>query len=153
MTGGEEEQDEQLFSHFFETTIQQAPPTESLDALDLELADHLRYWLPSGAFTDHCLNVAMQKQPLVECSALLLVARGHIGRAFEHLFNEGVLNKQQKPKRLERCLNSMLELAVAYPVEARAGNWLPKLFRHLLHAIPLADERQKQEGEGDLTLV
>jgi hypothetical protein len=74
----------------------------------MELADQLRYWLPLGSFSDHCLNVAMQ-QPngknfiylffskfsnqaglLFECGAILLVSRSHVTRAFEHLFNEGI---------------------------------------------------------------
>jgi hypothetical protein len=35
--------------------------TGAKESLDMELADQLRYWLPLGSFSDHCLNVAMQQ--------------------------------------------------------------------------------------------
>uniref|UniRef100_A0A914MS46 Vacuolar protein sorting-associated protein 8 central domain-containing protein n=1 Tax=Meloidogyne incognita TaxID=6306 RepID=A0A914MS46_MELIC len=142
LTGGEEELDELLFDYYFEQTIKQQK-TE-LDLLDSKLVDELRYWLPLGSFSDFCLNISM-KQPkglLVECSALLLLSRGHISRAFEHLFNEGILNKCS-----QSCVNFLLELTATYPSEAQDGDWLNKLFSHLLNTLHIKSVKDKQEED------
>nr|CAD2206106.1 unnamed protein product [Meloidogyne enterolobii] len=142
LTGGEEELDELFFDYYFEQTIKQQK-TE-LDLLDSKLVDELRYWLPLGSFSDFCLNISM-KQPkglLVECSTLLLLSRGHISRAFEHLFNEGILNKCS-----QSCVNFLLELTATYPTEAQDGDWLHKLFKHLLNTLQIKSVMDKQEKD------
>ena len=77
---------------------------------------------------------------LVECSTLLLLSRGHISRAFEHLFNEGILNKCS-----QSCVNFLLELTATYPTEAQDGDWLHKLFKHLLNTLQIKSVMDKQE--------
>uniref|UniRef100_A0A914H7N1 Vacuolar protein sorting-associated protein 8 central domain-containing protein n=1 Tax=Globodera rostochiensis TaxID=31243 RepID=A0A914H7N1_GLORO len=147
LSGDDEEQDELFFDYLFEDIIDEAralaeseKSDEATAALDNELSDLLRYWLPLGAVTDHCLNVAMQQQrpnDLLATISLLLVARGHIQRAFELIFLEGIERRDRQPPE-ERCIASLLELAAAHPAEAQHGDWLAKLFRHLLKALPEA---------------
>ncbi|KAL3068580.1 hypothetical protein niasHT_030871 [Heterodera trifolii] len=163
------EQDEQFFDYLFEGIIDEADAAamssngaENCEAtiiasLDNELADLLRYWLPLGAATDHCLNVAMQWQQqkqrpnaiLLSTISLLLVARGHIQRAFEHIFSEGIERQLDstisQPSVDDRCVASLLELAAVHPSDARRGDWLAKLFRHLLKTLP--EEMATKSGD------
>uniref|UniRef100_A0A183BV41 Vps8 domain-containing protein n=1 Tax=Globodera pallida TaxID=36090 RepID=A0A183BV41_GLOPA len=156
LSGDDEEQDELFFDYLFEDIIDEArglaeseKSDEAIAMLDNELSDLLRYWLPLGSVTDHCLNVAMQQQrpnDLLATISLLLVARGHIQRAFELIFLEGIERKDRQPPE-ERCIASLLELAAAHPAEARHGDWLAKLFRHLLKALPEATSIDDQSNE------
>jgi hypothetical protein len=52
--------------------------------------------------------------------------------------------------RLGRCVDALLELAVAHPAEAQAGQWLPKLFRHLLNSVEgktISRRQQQQQSQ------
>lgn len=90
---GDDDADEILFRSLFEAVINRghADPIElrprlPADELDLILMKYVRYWLPIGSNDDGCLNAAV-KAGLIECSVLLLVARGHEKRAFKTLFD------------------------------------------------------------------
>ncbi|CAJ0579826.1 unnamed protein product, partial [Mesorhabditis spiculigera] len=131
--------DEDLFSLTFHGLIDEHNDySEKLDAI---LTDWLRYWLPLGSRSDRCLNAASAVEATEAC-VLLLEARGFSGRAFELLKQRLVeesskveINDEALLQQIDRCV----QFCSCHVEEARAGGWMPTLFRHV---IALTQNRQ-----------
>ncbi|KAI3416743.1 hypothetical protein GPALN_004390 [Globodera pallida] len=107
---------------------------------ELHIVDFLR--VVPEIDMDIVLDVA-QKQPHIYIGAYIFTLRKQYVQLLECCLGDAV-----DPPPEERCIASLLELAASRPAEERHGDWLAKLFRHLLKALPEATSIDDQSNGG-----
>ncbi|KAK0411317.1 hypothetical protein QR680_005599 [Steinernema hermaphroditum] len=141
---GNDALDEKLFNAIFQGHLQRHEVGEAEGGLrekyDVKLNDEIHFWLPLGSASDFCLNLAVGHK-LLRCSVTLLRARQLPDRAFELLF-ENLCEIEDDKAAVVTRIDDILALCNDLQSEALEGNWLLKLFQHILSFEDIASDTE-----------